>query len=344
MKCKQAARELELEAFSQSPNFASVSAIKAAGTNLGRKILFSFSFLFFSFWSGVLRMGRKPCCDKVGLKKGPWTAEEDKKLINFLATHGQCCWRTVPELAGLSRCGKSCRLRWTNYLRPDLKRGVFSESEEKLIIDLHSRVGNRWSQIASYLPGRTDNEIKNYWNTHIKKKLKRMGLDPATHRPISETLPQPPPVAQNNEAEGLLKPLKDEKPIQQKLQVSSVPLKHVKEEESEQQSYPFDETNAQIPCKMAEELQVPEMMNAQTPQLLHADYWWEYGDIDAGLAESSQDNTCSSWINPGSIAGDMFETQGIVVPVPELSNQQLFLQSVDYFAQGISNKIFPLEF
>nr|QZZ92760.1 MYB20 [Larix kaempferi] len=296
-------------------------------------------------------MGRKPCCDKVGLKKGPWTAEEDKKLINFLVTYGQCCWRTVPELAGLSRCGKSCRLRWTNYLRPDLKRGVFSESEEKLIIDLHSRVGNRWSQIASYLPGRTDNEIKNYWNTHIKKKLKRMGLDPATHRPISETLPQFPPVAenklpvaQNNEAEGLLKPLEDGKPIRQELQAGSVPLKHVKEEESDQQSFPFDETNAQISCKMAaEELQVPEMMNAQTPLLLHADYWWEYGDIDAGLAESSQYNT-SSWVNPGSIAGDMFESQGIVIPVPESSNPHLFLQSVDFFPQGISSKIFPLEF
>ncbi|KAL6003494.1 hypothetical protein ACLOJK_023725 [Asimina triloba] len=119
-------------------------------------------------------MGRKPCCDKVGLKKGPWTAEEDKKLINFLVTNGQCCWRAVPKLAGLLRCGKSCRLRWTNYLRPDLKRGLLSDSEEKLVIDLHSRLGNR-----------TDNEIKNHWNTHIKKKLKKMGIDPVTHMPLS---------------------------------------------------------------------------------------------------------------------------------------------------------------
>ncbi|GFY90755.1 myb domain protein 20 [Actinidia rufa] len=129
-------------------------------------------------------MGRQPCCDKVGLKKGPWTAEEDKKLISFILTNGQCCWRAVPKLSGLLRCGKSCRLRWTNYLRPDLKRGLLSDHEEKLVIDLHSQLGNRWSKIASHLPGRTDNEIKNHWNTHIKKKLKKMGIDPLTHKPL----------------------------------------------------------------------------------------------------------------------------------------------------------------
>ncbi|XVF81861.1 hypothetical protein PTKIN_Ptkin15bG0189500 [Pterospermum kingtungense] len=132
-------------------------------------------------------MGRQPCCDKVGLKKGPWTAEEDRKLINFILTNGQCCWRAVPKLAGLLRCGKSCRLRWTNYLRPDLKRGLLSEYEEQMVIDLHAQIGNRWSKIASHLPGRTDNEIKNHWNTHIKKKLRKMGIDPLTHKPLSTT-------------------------------------------------------------------------------------------------------------------------------------------------------------
>ncbi|KAK4480089.1 hypothetical protein RD792_013146 [Penstemon davidsonii] len=138
-------------------------------------------------------MGRQPCCDKVGLKRGPWTADEDKKLISFILTNGQCCWRAVPKLAGLLRCGKSCRLRWTNYLRPDLKRGLLSESEEKMVIDLHAQLGNRWSKIASHLPGRTDNEIKNHWNTHIKKKLKKMGIDPLTHKPLPPPPPPPPP-------------------------------------------------------------------------------------------------------------------------------------------------------
>ncbi|KAK9068014.1 hypothetical protein SSX86_012125 [Deinandra increscens subsp. villosa] len=129
-------------------------------------------------------MGRQPCCDKLDVKKGPWTAEEDKKLINFILINGQCCWRALPKLAGLRRCGKSCRLRWTNYLRPDLKRGLLNEHEEQLVIDLHARLGNRWSKIAANMPGRTDNEIKNHWNTHIKKKLLKMGIDPVTHEPL----------------------------------------------------------------------------------------------------------------------------------------------------------------
>ncbi|KAJ6389028.1 hypothetical protein OIU77_027392 [Salix suchowensis] len=83
----------------------------------------------------------------------------------------------------LNRCGKSCRLRWINYLRPDVKRGEFSEEEERVIVNLHSALGNKWSRIANHLPGRTDNEIKNFWNTHIRKKLLQMGIDPHTHKP-----------------------------------------------------------------------------------------------------------------------------------------------------------------
>ncbi|XP_038716629.1 myb-related protein 315-like [Tripterygium wilfordii] len=132
-------------------------------------------------------MGRQPCCDKVGLKRGPWTIEEDHKLVNFILNNGIHCWRAVPKLAGLLRCGKSCRLRWINYLRPDLKRGNFTEAEENQIIQLHSRLGNRWSKIASHFPGRTDNEIKNHWNTRIKKKLNLLGLDPVTHKPVEQT-------------------------------------------------------------------------------------------------------------------------------------------------------------
>ncbi|XP_074321289.1 transcription factor MYB83-like [Silene latifolia] len=108
----------------------------------------------------------------VKLRKGLWSPEEDDKLINYMLTNGQGCWSDVARNAGLQRCGKSCRLRWINYLRPDLKRGAFSPQEEELIVHLHSLLGNRWSQIAARLPGRTDNEIKNFWNSTIKKRLK----------------------------------------------------------------------------------------------------------------------------------------------------------------------------
>lgn len=87
---------------------------------------------------------------------------------------------------GLLRCGKSCRLRWMNYLRPDIKRGNISPDEDDLIIRLHSLLGNRWSLIAGRLPGRTDNEIKNYWNTHLSKRLRSQGTDPNTHKKLSE--------------------------------------------------------------------------------------------------------------------------------------------------------------
>ncbi|XP_058096485.1 myb-related protein 306-like [Magnolia sinica] len=119
-------------------------------------------------------MGRPPCCDKMGMKKGPWTPEEDIALVSYIQEHGPGNWRAVPTNTGLLRCSKSCRLRWTNYLRPGIKRGNFTDHEEKMIIHLQALLGNRWAAIASYLPQRTDNDIKNYWNTHLKKKLKKL--------------------------------------------------------------------------------------------------------------------------------------------------------------------------
>ncbi|CAN1224377.1 MYB-like transcription factor EOBII [Linum grandiflorum] len=155
------------------------------------------------------------------VRKGPWTMEEDLILINYIANHGEGVWNSLAKAAGLKRTGKSCRLRWLNYLRPDVRRGNITPDEQLLIMDLHSKWGNRWSKIAKHLPGRTDNEIKNYWRTRIQKHLKQadhhhhqqqqrfpsgIGLDqvsadtmeidyspPASHHSNMQPPPPPPP-------------------------------------------------------------------------------------------------------------------------------------------------------
>ncbi|KAJ9177410.1 hypothetical protein P3X46_012632 [Hevea brasiliensis] len=117
-------------------------------------------------------MGRAPCCDKANVKKGPWSPEEDTKLKAYIEQNGTGGnWIALPQKIGLKRCGKSCRLRWLNYLRPNIKHGGFSEEEDNIICSLYISIGSRWSIIAAQLPGRTDNDIKNYWNTRLKKKL-----------------------------------------------------------------------------------------------------------------------------------------------------------------------------
>ncbi|XP_049399483.1 transcription factor MYB114-like [Solanum stenotomum] len=118
-------------------------------------------------------MARTRCYDKKsGLKKGTWTLEEDKKLAAYVTKYGCWNWRQLPKFAGLSRCGKSCRLRWLNYLRPNIKRGNYSREEDQIIMKLHAEIGNKWSAIAIHLPGRSDNEIKNHWHTSLKKRSK----------------------------------------------------------------------------------------------------------------------------------------------------------------------------
>lgn len=119
--------------------------------------------------------------------KGAWTAEEDRRLSEYIEVHGAKRWKTIAAKSGLNRCGKSCRLRWLNYLRPNIKRGNISDEEEDLILRLHKLLGNRWSLIAGRLPGRTDNEIKNYWNSHLSKKISQK------EKPQNKVVPEASP-------------------------------------------------------------------------------------------------------------------------------------------------------
>lgn len=135
-----------------------------------------------------------------GFNKGAWTPLEDKILMDYVKVHGEGKWSNLARKTGLMRCGKSCRLRWMNYLRPDIKRGNISDDEEELIIRLHKLLGNRWSLIAGRLPGRTDNEIKNYWNTTLSKKKHQFSF--IQHKPN---------VSSSNQVETTTQPSDDQK-------------------------------------------------------------------------------------------------------------------------------------
>ncbi|XP_022634320.1 transcription factor MYB14-like [Vigna radiata var. radiata] len=97
-------------------------------------------------------MVRTPSSNKSGLRKGLWSPEEDTKLVAYITRYGHRNWSQLPRFAGLARCGKSCRLRWMNYLRPNVKRGNFTPQEEDCIIRMHKKLGNKWSAIAAELP------------------------------------------------------------------------------------------------------------------------------------------------------------------------------------------------
>ncbi|KAL4569903.1 hypothetical protein LXL04_025550 [Taraxacum kok-saghyz] len=157
-------------------------------------------------------MVKTPSFNKNGvIKKGAWSEDEDNKLRAYIQRYGHWNWRLLPEFAGLSRSGKSCRLRWMNYLRPNIKHGNFTTEEEDIIVQLHNKLGNKWSEMAAYLPGRSDNEIKNRWHTHLKKRA-QVG---------QRVLEKEPDNANNKEKFVKISEIKLQQPIESPLSSSS---------------------------------------------------------------------------------------------------------------------------
>ncbi|ONM39937.1 myb-related protein 305 [Zea mays] len=136
--------------------------------------------------SRVARSCGRGSDDEPAVRKGPWTLEEDLILVSYISQHGEGSWDNLARAAGLNRNGKSCRLRWLNYLRPGVRRGSITAGEDTVIRELHARWGNKWSKISKHLPGRTDNEIKNYWRTRIQQK-KQQGAKTTQQREPSTT-------------------------------------------------------------------------------------------------------------------------------------------------------------
>ncbi|KAF3441819.1 hypothetical protein FNV43_RR15734 [Rhamnella rubrinervis] len=260
-------------------------------------------------------MGRAPCCDKANVKKGPWSPEEDAKLKDYIDKYGTGGnWIALPQKAGLRRCGKSCRLRWLNYLRPNIKHGEFTDQEDRVICSLFASIGSRWSIIAGHLPGRTDNDIKNYWNTKLKKKL--MGMIP----PSQKKLPHYP-----TSISSLLQPSSN----------SSSPSSYGRSSTSSFEPISFSQSLMSSSCS-SNILQTQEsfMGQMQHHRQANKDNLLIFGGTTTEASCSSSDGSCNN---------HMISQQGREIDHSDYfcnrveENQKIMISSQGYYVNGVTS-------
>ncbi|ONK73565.1 uncharacterized protein A4U43_C04F32970 [Asparagus officinalis] len=185
------------------------------------------------------------------MRKGPWMAEEDEILLDYVKKHGPRDWSSIRSKGLLPRTGKSCRLRWVNKLKPDLKTGCkFSPEEERIVIELQARFGNKWARIATYLPGRTDNDVKNFWSTRQKR--------------LARSLQKPLP-SKSNKNQGEIPSLTDESPT---FEVSLLDLYSFEEESQSIQDSQTSYTDNQDAATMIQTRSLPPNQDLTSPHNL----------------------------------------------------------------------------